>query len=272
MSSFRTIEVSEPSLSPEHLRFVTVKSNHLNGRGNVTLFRPPDADGTIPLLVLLHGVYGSHWSWTYKGAAHETAHSLIDGGRIRPMAIAMPSDGLWGDGSGYVPHDGYDFSAWITQDTVNVAREVVEGVDPSSPLLIGGLSMGGFGALRIGCEYGDRFEAVSAHSSITHLDQMELFVEEPLEHYRQETEQGESVHDTIVANRDQLPSIRFDCGEDDPLIQANRTLHRQLNEKNIPHRYNEYPGEHEWSYWREHLRDTLLLFEEVLSGNVEGET
>ncbi|HYH55921.1 MAG TPA: alpha/beta hydrolase-fold protein, partial [Anseongella sp.] len=127
-----------------------------------------------------------------------------------------------------------------------------------------GLSMGGFGALRIGARYGQRFSGISAHSSITSLDQMQLFAEEALHHYRQESRAGEDVFATIRQYREHLPPLRFDCGTSDRLIGHNRTLHRQLAGQGIAHEYEEFPGGHEWSYWEEHVRRSLLFFAKQL--------
>jgi len=263
MTAFRTIEVSDASRSPENLRFVTVKSEHLRGRGDVTLFVPDGLEAPAPMLLLLHGVYGSHWSWTYKGGGHEIAQDLIDREAIQPLVMAMPSDGLWGDGSGYLPHPDRDFQAWITEDVLKLTREVVEPVTASSTLFMGGLSMGGYGALRIGCLDETEVCAVSAHSSITRVEQMEQFVEEPLDRYTKGGCERLSVAETIRKNRGTLPALRFDCGTDDDLLEANRTLHRQLDRADVSHTYEEHPGGHEWSYWRERLVDSLRFFDRV---------
>ncbi len=99
---FRTIEISNPAYSPPGLRFVTVKSAALGQRADILLFVPMQAEAQrdVPLVLLLHGVYGSHWAWAFKGGAHLTAQRLIDVRAIPPLVLAMPSDGLWGDGSG----------------------------------------------------------------------------------------------------------------------------------------------------------------------------
>ncbi len=34
------------------------------------------------------------------------------------MILAMPSDGLWGDGSGYLWYDGVDYENWIMEDVI----------------------------------------------------------------------------------------------------------------------------------------------------------
>jgi hypothetical protein len=97
---FATIDLSDPVYEWEHLRFLTFKSPVLRGRGDVTLFVPLDSENAqnLPMVVLLHGVYGSHWNWALKGGAHRTAQAMIAGGEISPMVLVMPSDGLWGDG------------------------------------------------------------------------------------------------------------------------------------------------------------------------------
>ena len=262
MSAFRTIEISDARV--EGLRFVTVKSRALAGRADLTVFMPREAENKsgVPLVILLHGVYGSHWGWALSGNAHRTVQRLIASGQIPPLALAMPSDGLWGDGSGYVPHASQNFEKWIVEEVPLAAVEAMPAVSESSPLFICGLSMGGFGALRLAAKHPGRFRAVSGHSSITHFEQLKQFVEEPL--YLYPVEAGDvSVLETMVRNRASLPPIRFDCGTEDPLLKDNRELHLELERQGIAHRYEEFPGGHEWKYWERHLEDSLRFFAEV---------
>ncbi len=266
MTRFRTTEISDPDYESNDLRFITVKTPHLKGRGDICVYVPDMPDATdLPIVILLHGVYGSAWIWSQKAGAHLTAARLIAAGKITPMVLAMPSDGLWGDGSAYLPHHQFDFEQWIVSDVPDAVIENLPQVSDQSPVFISGLSMGGFGALRLGAKYHDRFSGISAHSSITHLDQMTLFIEELVENYRQASKTSESVWGTILENRHLLPPVRFDCGKDDLLISYNSDLHRKMEEAQIPHTYLEFPGKHEWSYWREHLEDTLLFFNGLLT-------
>ncbi|WP_289062931.1 alpha/beta hydrolase family protein [Zobellia russellii] len=258
---FRTTEISDAAYESGNLRFITVKTNKLKGRGDICVFVPPMADlENLPLVILLHGVYGSAWVWSQKAGVHISALEMMQKGEIPPMVIAMPSDGLWGDGSGYLPHNQKDFESWIVDDVPNAVIENIPSVSEKSELFISGLSMGGFGALRLGVKYANRFKAISGHSSITDVEQMNLFVEEPLENYYQENTKENSVWGQIDQNRDRLPKLRFDCGTEDQLIAYNRELHQQLKENHIPHVYEEFEGAHEWVYWREHVRDTLRFF------------
>jgi len=262
---FRTIQKSNPAFESNYLSFITVKTNNLRGRGDICLFVPPLVGlKDVPLVILLHGVYGSAWEWSQKGGVHIAAWEMIQREELKPMVIAMPSDGLWGDGSGYVPHNGLDFEKWIVEDVPRAVIESVEAISEKSDFYISGLSMGGFGALRLGIKYADKFKAVSAHSSITELGQMSMFVEESLKEYEQQNRQEESVIELVLERKDNLPKLRFDCGTEDLLIDQNRLLHEQLNKSQIMHDYKEFSGGHEWSYWQEHIKDSLLFFNKFI--------
>ena len=262
MKEFRTVEISDPKFESNYLRFITVKSTHLRARGDICVFVPPGIDSarSYPVVVLLHGVYGSAWSWSQKAGVHLHALKMMQKGELPIMIIAMPSDGLWGDGSGYLKHNNQDFEKWIAEDVPDLLRQNISGVTADSVFFISGLSMGGFGSLRIGVKYSNRFKAVSGHSSITNLQQMKLFVEEDIENYRQTDKVDEDVFETIIRYLDHLPPIYFDCGTSDQLIRFNRDLHAKLEEQKIKHIYKEYPGCHEWPYWEKHIRESLLFF------------
>ncbi len=262
---FRTLEVSDPALAPAGLRFVTVKSAALGQRADVLLFVPTQAQALqdVPLVLLLHGVYGSHWAWAFKGGAHLTAQRLIDAGEIPPLVLAMPSDGLWGDGSGYVAHAGQDFERWIVDEVPAAARAACTACGDASPLCIAGLSMGGFGALRLAGRHPRRFVAAAGHSSITEAAQIDPLLAE--------TRAGWSAlppdHSVLAALRSApgpLPRLRFDCGVDDPFVMANRRLHAALDAAGIEHEYAEHEGGHGWDYWARHLEDTLRFFGDKL--------
>ncbi|MBO0592693.1 esterase family protein [Cellulophaga sp. E16_2] len=265
MTIFRTTEVSNPDFESNNLRFITVKSSNLKGRGDICVFVPPYKDlKDAPIITLLHGVYGSAWIWAHKAGVHFTALQMMQEEKIKPMVLAMPSDGLWGDGSAYLPHSDKDFETWITTDVNQAVIENITCTSKTSPLCIAGLSMGGYGALRLGAKYPEIYKGLSGHSSITTKSQMHLFVEEDESSYNQENLSDEDVFLLLQKNKLRLPPFRFDCGKDDILIEQNRRLHQLLKEAHIPHTYQEFEGKHEWSYWQEHIKDTLLFFDSLL--------
>ncbi|WP_299314983.1 alpha/beta hydrolase-fold protein [uncultured Aquimarina sp.] len=266
LSKFRTTEISDPRFESNQLRHITVKSSNLRQRGDITVYVPSGYNlEDLPIAILLHGVYGSHWIWSQKTGIHLKMESWIKNKEIKPMIIAMPSDGLWGDGSGYLPHTHADFEKWITEDVVQAVIELIPQASLQSKLCIAGLSMGGFGALRLGVKNHHMFMAVSGLSSITVLKEIKLFVQEPLTSYHQLEKENESIYQTILKYKEHIPPFRFDCGIDDLLIESNRKLHLQLKKLNIKHMYKENPGKHEWPYWETYIKDTFLFFNNILN-------
>jgi len=263
---FRTLEVSDPALSPPGLRFVTVQSAALGQRADLLLFVPPQAAARhdLPLVLLLHGVYGSHWAWAFQGGAHHTAQRLIDAGHIPPMVLAMPSDGLWGDGSGYVAHATQDFERWIVDEVPAAARAVCSACSTASPLCIAGLSMGGFAALRLAGRHPRRFVAAAGHSSVTAAAQLDPLMAESRAGWAT-TPVDTHVIASLRSADAPLPALRFDCGRADPFIGANRQLHADLQADGIAHDYAEHDGGHDWGYWALHLADTLRFFGQALT-------
>lgn len=263
--TFRTIEVSDAAIPTDGLTFVTVKSRALRRRADVTLYVPPAASGVadLPIVILLHGVYGSHWAWALKGRAHLTAARLIAAGQLPPVALLMPSDGLWGDGSGYVAHVDHDAERWIIDEIPALACQMVEGCSSQSPLLMAGLSMGGFGALRLAGKYPHRVAAAASLSAVTDAAQFDALIEEARVDWSTAAADG-SVLAALASSVDSLPPLRIDCGLDDPYLGANRSLHHALQRAGITHRYAEAPGGHDWTYWASTLEHTLRFFGEVL--------
>lgn len=265
MNRFRSFEMSDAALAPPGLHFITVKSAALGQRADITLYAPPQVQGLrdVPIVLLLHGVYGSHWAWAFKGAAHLTAQRLIDEGDIPPLVLAMPSDGLWGDGSGYLRHAGQhftqDFERWIIDEVPAAVGLACNSCSDSSPLCIAGLSMGGYGALRLAGRYPQRLAGAAAHSAMTELAQFDALVEEPRHAWRAEPGDG-GVLAALLAAPAPLPPLRLDCGVDDPFIAANRQLHAELTRHGVAHAYAEHAGDHSWDYWARHLEDSLRFF------------
>src|SRR5690606_380220 len=194
----------------------------------------------LPAARPLGGARGSHWAWAVRAGAHGTAGRLIAAGAIPPMALLMPSDGLWGDGSGYVRHRDQDFEAWIVEELPALAAAAAPGCSADSPLLLAGLSMGGFAALRLAGKHPGRFRAVAAHSAMTELAQYDALLAESREAWRPDARDASALVALESATR--LPPLRFDCGRDDAFIEANRALHAALDARRIAHQYAEHEG------------------------------
>ncbi len=266
MTKFFTTEISNPQFEADNIRHINIKSPSLHQRADITVFVPPNAPKDLPIVVLLHGVYASHWAWVYNGGVHKTTLRLIQSGDIEPMILAMPSDGLWADGSGYIEHSGKQFEHWIIHDVIDAITNIIDPATDVSPLFIAGLSMGGYGALRLAAKYPQRFRGCAGHSSVTHYQQLLPLMESgtPLPPV---AEEEQSVFGFMLRNKDHLPPIRFDCGTDDFLLEANRALHRALLDNQIKHSYEEFPGDHNWDYWSKHIEKSLRFFDQIARGD-----
>ncbi len=257
MNTFFTTETA----GFQGFEFITVKSNALKKRADITVFKPKGYTEFASVVILLHGVYGSHWAWSVKGNVHETTQKLVDEKQIKPMILVMPSDGLFGDGSSYLPHKTENYETWIVEDVIQVIKEQIPEINNKTPIFITGLSMGGYGAMRLAAKYPEKFAAFSGLSSITDFKQMALFVSD-FEDLKNKVLSEDSVLEWMIKNKEYLPPFRFDCGKDDILIEHNRLLHNELMANNIHHIYEEFEGVHSWEYWSEHITKSLLFFNE----------
>ena len=263
---FPNAQLSRPVPGNENIRFLSFRSDALGHRGDVVLFMPSGFESakTLPVLILLHGVYGCQWNWWLNGNIANTANQMLGTGDMAPMLIAMPSDGLWGDGSGYVPHADANYEQWIVGDLPACLRELFPQLHPDK-FFLAGLSMGGFGALRLGMKYAGRVSGISAHSSVTRVTDLSRFIPFPPSAYLYAGNTDTDLLHWAKTNREHLPPIRFDCGAEDSLIDANRELHQALSKLQVAHIYEEFGGRHDWPYWTEHVRQTLAFCTHVLA-------
>ena len=267
MINFEHSSITNPTYAPAGVTFLSLKSSNLNGRGEVSVYVPPSAAGKndVPYVILLHGVYGSHFSWLYQAGAHLVLDQMITGQKMDPFILVMPSDGLTGDGSGYLPHFAKDHEKWIIDDVISAIHFYFREITSQSLAFISGLSMGGYGALRLGIKYHRIFHSISAHSSITDLDDLQTFIDEDSKRpLSDETINQSAIIANAIQYRDTLPPLRFDCGKDDRLIESNRKLHQQLNTAKIKHVYQEFEGIHNYEYWSKHIADSFAYFQQLL--------
>jgi S-formylglutathione hydrolase FrmB len=112
-----------------------------------------------PVLYLLHGVNGTDSDWPVMGHVRETADALIADGRIKPLAIVMPNGG----NSWFVDNPDPGGTGMMARA---VTRDLVDHIDAAYPTLacrggraIGGVSMGGYGALLASMDHRDEYGA-----------------------------------------------------------------------------------------------------------------
>ena len=212
----------------------------------------------FPVFYLLHGLSDDYTAWVRRTRIEWYVREL-------PLIVVMPDGyrGFYTDndaGPAYATHFAEELPAFIER-TFPAERT-------RRARCVGGLSMGGYGALRLALGYPDRYASANSHSGAVAYGGFDCSREgSPLSptETRQifgPTPRG-SDHDLLaLASRAKsrgapLPELLIDCGTEDHLLADNRALHAGLERLGIPHSYREFPGAHDWDYWDAHVRDAI---------------
>ncbi|HEX6512003.1 MAG TPA: alpha/beta hydrolase-fold protein, partial [Chloroflexota bacterium] len=126
---------------------------------------------------------------------------------------------------------------------------------------VGGLSMGGFGALSLAMVYPATFGTAGAHSpALWSLPGPAFFGDAT--YFAQ--------HDPVQLLRRRPATARglklwLDVAQGDPLDQGRvEALHQQLLQDGVPHQWHEWPGGHSAAYWGAHMDDYLRFYDAAL--------
>jgi S-formylglutathione hydrolase FrmB len=204
---------------------------------------------------LLHGLSDDHTIWMRRTSVERYVAGL-------PLMVVMPDGGR----------------GWYTNAKVGYAHEddllidlrgLIERLFPvkaeRAGRAIGGLSMGGFGAVKNALKHPELFASATSHSGALGV------VRDPASGQRLSPEFtrifGESPQGgpedpfALIASidRGRLPALRLDCGIDDFLLDQNRAFHDLLETMKVAHEYQEFSGGHDWAYWDLHVREAIAF-------------
>jgi S-formylglutathione hydrolase FrmB len=56
-----------------------------------------------------------------------------------------------------------------------------------------------------------------------------------------------------------MPALFIDCGAQDGFVDENRDFDATLRRLGVSHQYAEWPGKHDWTYWRAHAAESLTF-------------
>jgi S-formylglutathione hydrolase FrmB len=223
----------------------------------VLLPDPTEAgEGPYDVLLQLHGKYDNHTSWLHKSNLLEYVKDL-------PLIVVLPdgANSFWSNLNRFASYEDM-----VIQD-LRAHVEALFNVKKGSQWVLGGLSMGGFGALRLGLKHSANFCSVFAHSSV--IPDMESLTENwPLwvgiDPSRASDLDCYRWADQLVAAKTAQPRLSFDCGVEDGLLEHNQKFHEHLEKIGLAHSYVEHPGAHTWDYWDKHVQTALAQHLEVL--------
>ena len=205
-----------------------------------------------PVLYLLHGHGGDYTSWV----ANTT---LADSLSNYNLIVVTPEGGEgWYTDSATLDADR--FESFIVKELLPDVEKRFRVIPERKGRGIAGYSMGGYGALKYGLKYPQLFAfagslsgAFDAPNRVDNASIMKSFG--PINSPTREANDLERV--AALASPTSLPSLYFDCGNDDPWLLANRKLHAELQRLGIQHEYREMPGSHDWAYWNRQMLELL---------------
>lgn len=243
-------------------------SGILGMRVQMTALLPEAGKPPFATLYLLHGLSDDDSIWSRLTRIEMYAWNL-------PIAIVMPQ-GFRGFYTNH--HEGPAYADYIAKDVIGTAERLLPLRSARKSRAIAGLSMGGYGALRLALGYPDLFCAAVSHSgAVLYGHEVERRPDSPWKPYELKQMFGKSPrgtdHDLVALamkrkREGTLPRLALDCGTDDFLLHHNRSLHAKFEALQVPHTYREFPGAHNWDYWDEHIRETLQFVARAMNVKV----
>jgi S-formylglutathione hydrolase FrmB len=150
---------------------------------------------------------------------------------------------------------------------------------------ISGISMGGYGALKIAMKHPEMFGSVSAHSAVLIQDlgavqsipgrpgrmQQMTALFDKIYGINQDLTYWEANNPmTLAKDRSKWNGLKvyFDCGTEDEygFFAGTKQLDDLLTKAAYPHEAHLYPGNHGWDYAVQHIPESLLFHWKTFSG------
>jgi S-formylglutathione hydrolase FrmB len=223
---------------------------------NVVFPDDPDAPRPWSVFYLLHGLSDDHTIWMRRTSIERYVADL-------PLVVVMP-DG----GRGFYTNarEGPAYEDDLLKDIVGLVDRTFPVKAERAGRAIGGLSMGGYGAVKLGLKRPELFSSVNSHSGALGMFRSEAgrsrIPRAEFERVFGKSPRGQSEDTFALVERIDhglVPALRLDCGTDDFLLEQNRAFHRHLESLHIPHEYQEFPGSHDWSYWDLHVQEAVAF-------------
>lgn len=132
-------------------------SKHLGREYKMRVYLPDgykdERKSQFPVVYLLHGSGADEKWWTGRGGAEVTLNALIARGQMRPSIAVMPGNGKnW-----YLDGPSEKAERAILDELLPYIEAKYRGSKERSARIIGGLSMGGYGALNFALKNADKF-------------------------------------------------------------------------------------------------------------------
>ena len=219
----------------------------------------PAGRKTHRTLYLLHGLSDDHTMWMRRTSIERYAEA-------KNIAVVMPAvaRSFYQDMAG-----GPCYWTFLSDELPALMRQFFPLSAEREDTFAAGLSMGGYGALRLGLARPKQFAAVASMSGA--IDYVRRLRDAGKTGSRiskaewsgiagaQKNAAGTDSDLYHLARRASAPrpALYLSCGTEDELLADSRAFHRHLDEADYPHHYEESPGAHEWAFWDRQIECVL---------------
>lgn len=214
-----------------------------------------DAVKEYPTIYLLHGYLGDHTSWQRASAIERYAAE-------HGVAVVMPGvERSWYSDTQY----GYNFLTYLCEELPFFLSTHFKGFSQSrETTFVAGLSMGGYGAMKVGLTRPDRFGAiVSLSSAFDVVGRVKNALPEKKGYWygifgeAKEVENSQNdvyyLAQKVKKEGKPLPKIQLWCGTEDPRLGESQTMRDHLLSLGYDVYYSESEGDHTWVYWDQQI-------------------
>ena len=223
-------------------------------------------------LYLLHGFTGDHLSYlrTSKIERYADEHQIM---------VVMPSV----YNSAYTDMKyGLDYFSYLTEELTDFVERNFPAATKRENRFIAGMSMGGFGTLKIALRYPERFLAACPIASAVQLtnqyvhhrtDEREWFgreFEKIFGHYEHPEELLGSEEDCYwlldqaLEQKKILPAFMMAQGTEDFTYNGNKEFYQYATAKGVPVKWVEAPGVHDWNSWNLYIPQVFSFIKEQM--------
>ena len=222
---------------------------------NIVFPDDPKISRPWSVFYLLHGLSDDHTIWMRRTSIERYVEGL-------PLVVVMP-DG----GRGWYTNalEGLAYEDDLLKDVIGLVDRTFPVKAERAGRAIGGLSMGGYGAVKLGLKHPEMFASVNSHSGAVGVQRDPKLIKElnpEFERIFGKAPKGGAEDPSAIVERvdhGRVPALRLDCGTDDFLLEENRSFHGLLESLHIPHEYHEFPGGHNWPYWDTHVQQAVAF-------------
>lgn len=232
-------------------------------------------------LILLHGLGGNQSYWNRFSSVERYAQQ-------NNLAIIMPDAGM----SMYTDMScGQKYATYIAVELKEIVNNLFRLNTDRENYFIAGLSMGGYGAVKLAMQYPEQFGKCASFSGAfmignrNHLEELSQWVDpgEP-DKYDENYEIAKDFYqgcmgafgekfryrekddlflltERVKGSHKELPKILMTCGTEDFVYDVNCKYCSLLDELKIPYQFHQWKGVHEWKFWDESIRDYISFFE-----------